>query len=300
MTSKQESKLNMYDAVITFAGADPTITAPVPAFGVAFTAFGDKVQSIKDNAQAEADVITGIAMDKSQFRKDLSQVAADVAAALFAFASTTNNNELRQKANFSFSDLLRLKDEELAPVALNIHDAATTNLASLATYGITPAKLTILFTAIGNFTNKVPAPRNASSQRATYAEMLRQFFIQADDVLKNQLDKVAVQFKLINLGFYTTYKNNRIIVDAATSATKLIGKTMEQITGAQITGATLQVVGKSYTAISNAVGEYLLKIPVPGTYSVKATKTGYADKTIDNIVITLGQSALVNFHMTAI
>ena len=132
MTAAQESRLNMYRATQKHCTDNPTITATVPAFAPTLTAFNTLISAIISTAQQETLVSTGIAIDKSVAKKNLCQLAADVAAPIFAYASSINDNKLKQQVNFSASDLLRSKDDELAPRILNIKDSGTANLAALS------------------------------------------------------------------------------------------------------------------------------------------------------------------------
>ncbi len=299
MTSRQEAKLNMYNAVVTHCESNSAIVASVPAFQTAFNNFQDVYSSILETAQLEAQVIAGIAMDKSSLRKELAQQGADIAAAVYAFATAANNNTLKEQVNFSVSDLIHQKDELLGPVCTNISTAANDNIAGLAGYGITAAVLTDFNTLIGNYMLAVSAPRNAVTLRSSYSDGLKDLFKQGDDILKNQMDKIVNQFKNTEPLFYATYKNNRIILDAGTSTTEAEGIITQSGTETTISGVLVQVVGQSYNTTSNGSGEYILKIQVPGTYSIKFTKSGFADKTIDNVEITLGQSTSLDVQLDA-
>jgi hypothetical protein len=61
----------------------------------------------------------------------------------------------------------------------------------------------------------------------------------------------------------------------------------------------VQVVGQSYSATSDGSGAYKVKIPIPGTFNIKFSKSGFAGKTIDNVEIKLGQSTSLNVQLDA-
>ena len=299
MTSRQEAKLNMYNAVVSYCGANSAIIASIPAFQSAFNDFQDIFESILETAQLESQNITGVAMDKTQLRTSVAEKTANVAAAVFAYAVSTNNNTLKERVNYSLTELLRLKDELLSPTCADISQAANDNIANLAPYNITAATLTDLNTTNGQYSLSVSAPRNAVSQRATYKTTIKNLFKEGDDILKKQMDKIALQFKTTNLEFYTTYLNNRVILDAGTSTTQAEGIITQTGTETAISGVAVQVVGQSYSATSNGSGNYKVKIPIPGTFSIKFSKAGFGDKTIDNVEITLGQSTSLDVQLDA-
>jgi len=148
MNAKQEAKLNMFLAVKKYCDDNMTIVNTVLAFATTFTAFKAIITALLSASQQEKAVTSGIVTDKKVSKKTLARLAADIAAPLFAFASGTNNNTLKAQANFSYTALFTTKDAELPGVCQNIHDAALTNLAALATYGITTPLLDALQAAI--------------------------------------------------------------------------------------------------------------------------------------------------------
>lgn len=111
------------------------------------------------------------------------------------------------------------------------------------------------------------------------------------------MDKLSVQFKAANINFYNEYKGNRIIVDAPTSTTKLVGGVIEYATEVAISGALVEVVGQSYTATTDGSGSFEITIPVPGTYSVTVSKAGYNPNTLNNVEITLGQTTTLQVEL---
>src|SRR5580698_9087461 len=99
MDRKQESRLNMFDAVTSFCTTNATTVASVVAFQTAFTSFQTLVAQIHETAQMEAAIISGVTADKLHLRLALCQQATTLSAALFAFASTTNNNQIKDQAS---------------------------------------------------------------------------------------------------------------------------------------------------------------------------------------------------------
>lgn len=216
MNRRQESRLSMFDAMISFCTTNATTIATVAAFQTAFTAFQAAVTQIHNTAQMEAAIISGVAADKSQVRLALCEQATTLSAALFAFASATNNNQLKNQASVSPSEFKRFNDEKLVPTCANIHDALNANIAALEPYGVTAAMVTNFQTAIDVYQSKIASPRNAVSQRAAHLVTLENLFKLATTILKTQMDKMALQIKATDAPFYVAYKSNRSIVDPGT------------------------------------------------------------------------------------
>ena len=293
MNKVKEARLNMFDAVIAYCNNNAATVASIPAFQSAFTNFQNAVSGIHLTAQQEADVIIGITADKAQLRLNLCKQTAELAAVVFAFASSSSNNELKEKVNFSFSNLKRLKDKSLIAACTNIRDSAQANLAGLAPYGVTATSITDFQNAIDAYAAKTSSPRNAVSQRSYYKQSLNDLFSQASNILRTQLDKMIVQFKATNESFYQVYKNNRMIVEPATSATQIIGRVMSAGNNEPVVGATVQFVSNGLSDITNANGNFILKSAPVGTQSIKITKEGFVDSVEENILVKLGKTATI-------
>ena len=87
------------------------------------------------------------------------------------------------------------------------------NLASLASYGVTAAKLTALKTKIEAYAASIAKPREAVASGSTATKQLDAEFHAADAALNDELDALVPQFKSANATFVNDYRNARIIVD---------------------------------------------------------------------------------------
>ncbi len=289
----------MFDAVIAYCTSNSSIIATVPAFQSAFASFQSTVSEIHSVVQLQVNVITGITADKAKMKDNLAGAAANLAATVFAYASNSGNNALKEQVNFPPSELKSLKDKMLVATSGNIRDAANANLAALNNYGITAESITGFQTIIDAYVAQMSSPRNAVSQRASHAKTLVNLFKQANDALKTQLDKIALQFKLSNADFYNTYKSNRIVIDPGTSTTQIIGTITNAANDQPVEGATVQLVGSELSTVTDEEGIYNLKPVGIGNQSIKITKTGFADNTISNRVVKLGKTATADAAINA-
>ena len=142
MNATQEAKLNMFRATQKHCNDNPTIVSTIKAFQTAAGTLNTTIASIIATAQQEDLITKGITIDKAEAKKTLCQLAADIAAPIVAYAAATKNNKLLKEVNFTHSDLIRTKDDQLAPRCQNIYDAAKANEAALKDYGITAPQQT--------------------------------------------------------------------------------------------------------------------------------------------------------------
>lgn len=217
MNKRDESKVSMYKAVEAHCNANQTIIATSVAFLASFNAFVAKLASLFTSESSAQKQTKGVALDKDALKAILIQAAYDIASVVFAYASKSKNETLKQSVNFSITDLDRLKDEFIVPVCTNIKKAANDNLVALADYGVTAAKLTALQTNMDNYASATPKPRLAKTQKTTDNKNVKAVMKEIDDILKNEMDKTVVVFRAANPNFVTKYTEVRKIVDPGTS-----------------------------------------------------------------------------------
>ena len=297
MNAQQEAWLNMYKAVISYCNSQPAITASVPAFAAALSALQAITSNITDTAAKQLQATAGVRNHKENQRITLSRLASTIGANVFAWASVQQNHLVKEEVRYSFTKLRRLPDEKLAPVCKNIHKAASANQAQLAAYGITAATLADFQNTINTYQSAVAGPRNAVSLRSAYVQELKKLFSQANSLLKNQLDKIALQFIITHPDFYNAYSSNRIIVDAPTSHTKIAGIITNK-DKEPISNVTITVSGTAYKTETNTEGKFKIKIPVPGTYTLRCSKEGFAELTLQNILLKLGKTKRIRIKMS--
>jgi hypothetical protein len=128
-------------------------------------------------------------------------------------------------------------------------------------------------------------------------QQLKSLFKQGDAQLKSSMDKLMLNFKSTDKEFFDTYTSAREIMDAATSSTNITGTVTDSKTSKPVRGVSIAVDGKPYSAISNSKGKYILKIPVPGVYTIKFIKEGYQDKMEKGIEVAIGKSTTLNVTM---
>lgn len=293
MTKVEEAKLNMYSAVLQHGLANDATVKSVPAFSTVFDAVKANISAIISTSQQEEKVTKGVTMGKTEDKKSLTGLSGDIAALVFAFATNTKNLPLQQEVNFSVSDLLRSKDELLIPRCQNIHKAASQNLDAMKDYGLTKSLVDALQAAIDSYTAVVPAPRNAVSLRSTAQKNLKTLFKETDQLLKNQLDKLAVNFKTTNPDFLTAYKSNRIIVNAASTSTRLKGKVLSAKDNKIIRDAKVDLVGTEMSASTTSKGNFTIKPLKAGAYTIKVFKEGFEEAIVKDIEVKQGANNTV-------
>ena len=290
----------MYRTVQMICDDNTSIFSTNPAFVTAYKNYVTNITKIISEATNDSVVTTGVAIDKSVARKNLCQTATDVAALVFAFATTTQNNTLRESINYSYTDLLRINDEFLVPTTTTIFNAANDNFTDVESFGVSRTVLDKLQKNIDDYNSSVTKPRKAISIKATHTRNLVQLEKQTDSILKNQLDKLVISFKADAPDFVSDYKNGRIIVDAPTSVTQIRGKVLNASDNSPSKNATVEIIGSSSLKTNtNIEGNFTFKPVTPGSYKINVTPEGSTETTTSSIEVKTGKAAKVQISIKA-
>jgi hypothetical protein len=136
-----------------------------------------------------------------------------LSGALSAYASISENQDLLSNSYFAKSDIMSMRDVELAERVTHLTDLLTTHLSALADYGVSEAQVTDLTTSVDDFRELVGQPRLKRSQANLAKKAVGELVESAVEVLNKQLDKVMLQFQFSNPAFNEGYKKARVIVD---------------------------------------------------------------------------------------
>ena len=213
MNDLQENKLKMYFAVQQVLHNHTKVFKNLKAFVNVFTQFGNTLKEIQNTRLIEEGKLTGISQDKAQAKKEATNKAMEIAATVFAYASSTTNNTLKDKINYSATDLRRSRDTILLDQLHVIHDTAKDELANLGDYGLEVNDLTKLLALISAFEQLMYEPRVALTDRVQATAQLVVLFLRGDKLLKEQLDKLMVLYKTTEATFYHKYTGARKIID---------------------------------------------------------------------------------------
>jgi hypothetical protein len=203
------------ETTLKFLDDNNTIWNGKVAFAAAVTEAKDGVKEIRKAAARQELPTGGITDEKGQARGALEDLALEVADEVSAFAAKTGNASLSADVRVSRSSLDQAQDDDLVQTAERIRDAANTNVASLADYGVTAAEVTALSDAITAFSGMKTAPRTAKASKRGATTSIASMVETTRSLFRTQLDKLMTPFRKTNPEFYTGYFAARVIVDRA-------------------------------------------------------------------------------------
>lgn len=301
MTNYQESKLSMYLVVRDFMTANGTVLTALPNFAANQTAFQGAITQIQANGALQTFDKTGIAANKGAAKRSLVTLVADAARKITAYAKLNNNQTLLAEVNYSESDLKNRADTNLKDAAQGLYDRVQTNLAALATYGITAASQTALLNAITAYNAEIPKPRLGINEKKQATMLLVSLFNTADTALVN-IDAVVEIVRLTQPSFYNGYKGARKLVITGGGSIAVKGVVTDASTGNALALVTVRFVLNGVLVLtkkSAAKGGFMVKSLAEGTYVVTASKPGYKDGVLQ-LYLSEGEMKEVVFEMEGV
>lgn len=271
MNAKQEAKLGMYNVIVSSLDAQLPTIQQFTAFHTAYLRFKVKVNTLHIVGQQEDFIISGLALDKTQIKNSLVVMAADIAALIYSYAVEINDPLLRNEVNYSPSKLRLTKDDQLPIRLKNIHDRGVAHLAALEDYGINASLLSTFSDLIESYKEKVPSPRRGISTKKNVKANMVQLFKEADAILKLQMDKRIVALKSQYPDIIAEYKSNRILIEAAKTATQFKGTVTRKSDGSYVLNATVKLDNTIYETLTDEKGAFLIKEIPYGSYTATAT-----------------------------
>jgi hypothetical protein len=304
MTDTQENKFNMYEAVIAVLDSNSSIWNSIPAIVEIKTNVETNIDKIRELRQIQEKDSTGITVNKAEIQENLIAATLKLIGGLMAYATVTNNHELRNSINYKKSDLEYTRDNILYDKALLVYNTAQPLAAELAVYLIGEEDILAVDTLLKEYEAAIPEKRAAVSESKAATQALKQTIKATSFILKDKLDNLMLIFQAVNPDFFNAYTNSRIIIDLgrrhAGSKTIISGIIEKDDTEIPINGAYVWIMEKGISFTTASDGRFSLNVGEAGTYTLKAEKQGYKTHTEDPITIEKGDEVIVEVEMEVV
>ncbi len=212
MDKRLENKLMMLKALLSFLNQNAdkwSGNGPLSQVIVELKNLIDQIVATRRLVNTDQ---SGVVQQKSSIQEDLVDITFALASVLYAMAVRTGDQILQQKVNMTRSDLLRLRDGELASTSQTLLDLLRAYMTPLAEYEITPDDASNLETKLNNYENSLPVNRVTVLERKTANKKIKELFATANQLLTEQLDRMMTRFEKSAPDFYTSYLNARKVV----------------------------------------------------------------------------------------
>jgi len=203
----------MFTAVKNVFGIYGTELSMITALESLIHDFSDLMTKIETVHQVQQGNTTGKRQLKLKEEAEMIEGTVQVAGAMFVYAQANGMPDLQIKCSVSASQLERMSDEQLKVSCLNIYDEAVKLGEALSDYGKTAEQVTNLKKEIDDFAVLISSPRSAIVTRSQATAELKSLINEANDLLRNKVDKLMDMLKTSEAKVYNTYKAARVIVD---------------------------------------------------------------------------------------
>ena len=185
----------------------------LPALERACRDFNDKIIELKEKDKEKSIAAAGKTKAKRGAELKLINNVIGIASPIFAWAMETGNNEVKELTNIRKSYLAHVRDTELIKIVESVHKIAVDNLNNLADYGVTSDKVSELKTDIDEYYESLGMRESGVAERKSAGVSVKALFYEADEILKNRIDRLMEVFKAGQPDFYNIYRAARIIRD---------------------------------------------------------------------------------------
>ena len=206
--SAASSDTYTWKGVKRWRGGSPTVREGVTAHQYALP---------HGRATAPMRTPTGATQDKAGTRNALEDVLFLMCEALGALAHISNDQDLLALTDITRSGIDKLDSEALSNRAALVLAQANEKKTELATLQVTQAKIDELDQALQSYNTAKAGPRQATVTRVAQTESLSTLIREANDILRNRIDKMVNLFGRSHPQFVSSHQAARVIVDRAAS-----------------------------------------------------------------------------------
>jgi hypothetical protein len=303
MIKKLQNKKRMLNAVADKLEKNNDKLAVVPVLPGFVITLRQKINLIDDTHEMQITSSEGYTQLKKDLRNTLTTDLIIVINRAKSYALVNNDQLLISEVNYAAYQLDDLSQENFGTVAGKVLKACTDKFDALKSYGLTDQMLSAVSADLTAYLAAKPGPKVAIVSRKSATTGLNLLFKETDDLLV-KIDAMMEIVRETEPGLYADYKSLRLIDDLRGKAkpgkegeTGISGTVGNLETGLNLAGVMVILAGTSYTTSTDADGNYSITLPAAGNYTLNAGLNGFADFTEDNIEVTEGEFADVDFDM---
>jgi hypothetical protein len=215
MNSNQMDMDKMYDLSIKHLESYSFIFSENKPLNDALTVAKSKHKLISDNSQKQAIVKKGIAADKRNLIQVAAKSAFKVSNLMVAYASSQNNQTLKEQVDYNFSELSSGREKECIKRFLLILQFAKDNKEALLEYGLTEERISTFEQQINDADSSLSLPRQATTASSTATKTIATLYSEMNTLFKDTIDRLVMQYDESHPDFYYEYQKARTIINGS-------------------------------------------------------------------------------------
>lgn len=277
MNARNEDKLSMYEKVKLYLKDHiAQIQVLIPNAATVKVEFDQKINDLMEIIANAGSQTTGYTLIKENARKELEDSMVRIIRGLKAVAVDNELFDLKAKAEYSRSDIERLRDSDIYTTGLRIARLAEENKDALANYATPFSHITHLKNLNAAFFEVIQLPKDKIGERASYNSLIDIKLNEIDKLLRDKLDTYMSIIELDEVTLYTQYRSSRSIDNSRGTGTT---KTYKGEVADGLTAVIVQQdyeADRSYTFYNHSEAELSFGLSTDG-------------KTISGVTLTLQQ-----------
>lgn len=213
MNKTHDRYWRMFNNVQTTLDENSSVWTPIPIVTEQKNLLDELIQRIEHVYGTNHADATAITRNKANVKETLITKATILAAALYVYGDMTDNEALKGFKKISKWHLDNMKETELIANTQAIIQAATENTEALAPFAVTESQITELETSLDDFSGLIGQARNVRNNVYANIKEADLLFDEANNLLRNRVDKVMRLFEINNPKFFDLYTRARVIVN---------------------------------------------------------------------------------------
>ncbi len=193
--------------------SNSTLWSSIPVMLSTKNSFDELIQRIGDVNEKTVSNSKAVTADKAVTLNNLIAKAVTLSGILQAYAAVTGNVKLAGRVALTKTDIERVRETDVEALISPVIEQARKELANLADYGLTEDMIVETETSLDDFKVLIGQPRMVRNQAFAAMTLMEELFDAANDLVKNQFDKLMIRFKFSDTEFYSEYERARTIVD---------------------------------------------------------------------------------------
>ncbi|PWD98261.1 hypothetical protein [Marinilabilia rubra] len=213
MNERQNQHFRMFDNSSDVLDDYTEAWSPIPIMAPVKNQLDELRQRIQETDNTSQLSSSRITEKKNKLLSNLAKKVAILSGILKAFYALEGEETSTDKYDVSKTDLIKARERDVEAIVTPLIKKVRDNIEALSDFGVTEAMVSETETTLDDFTTLIGKPRTIRNKRFTKLKTLDELFDATNDLLKNTLDPLMLQFELSNPEFYEEYTRARTIVD---------------------------------------------------------------------------------------
>lgn len=213
MDKRENNRFQMFKSVEEYLEAHGDITKEIPGFQNSFVDFKGNIADIETKDKEYQLIAEGSTAEKETAEDEMIETLVKLCSLVYVFARRARNEQLKAISKVTPSGLKYMRDGDLLHRAKTLYEQMVDNKVAMEPYQITQGHIDELKARIDAYESKSDVKENKFAERKTARQKLSSKFIDASEILSEELDSLIEFIKDTQAEFYGKYQSARLIND---------------------------------------------------------------------------------------